>query len=161
MTLTKVDHARRREVLEALTGSFVTGSYLVNRYAANDIDIVVPHGWWEHSRATGVSDEKNGEAAHYVAGCRFVKQEPESEDDHYTDAEDGMYELVEHWRAGGLDILVIRENFIPAYKAAAYYIESNPRAFQTRDKRVEIHQRMKDKIRKMLSDAAEGDEIPW
>lgn len=161
MTLTKVDHARAREVVDALHGAFITGSYLVNRETANDIDIVVPHGGWLHARAVGVGDTYHEQEALYVAGARFVKQEPEGESDNYTSSEDGMYELVEHWRNGGLNILVIRENFIPAYKAAAYYIESNPRAFQTREQRVEIHQRMKGEIREMLRKAAEGDEIPW
>lgn len=150
----KVSFARREEVVGALHGAFITGSFLVDRRKAKDIDIVVSQLAWKLHIASTPTFKNIGRNQQYVSGVLFTRQENESEDDDYCDSENEMYELVEHYRAGDLNILVIRDVFIPAYRAAASYLEHNPWAYETREARVEIHQKMKAKIRDML---AEGE----
>lgn len=146
-------------ILEALPGAFVTGSYLVNKRKANDIDVVVSDTGFRLYVAT--HDALNLDGTFDISGVDFVPQESE-EDDHYADADNDMYELHSHLRAGSINVLIIRDFFVPAYRAASYYLENNPKAFEERDARVEIHQKMKSVIRAMLAQAADsGDDIPW
>lgn len=152
--ITEKDKAALSGVVASFDGAFVTGSYLVNPDKANDIDVVVPLLAWK----LWISET---DRYWNVSGVKFTLQESD-EDDNYADAENEMYELAEHWRGGGINLLIVRDTFVPAYKAAAVRLSTNPKAYDTREKRVEVHQRMKQIIRDMLESAAmDGDEIPW
>lgn len=145
-------------VLDELEGAFVTGSYLVDKGKANDIDIVVSKTAWKLHYVEHYGSDPD--EYRDVAGIIFKKQEEEDSSE-YADEENEMYELCAHYRGGGLNILVIRDLYLPAYKAAAYALEASPKYYGDRESRVKIHQHFKGLIRKLLSDAAEGDDIPW
>lgn len=146
------------EVIEALHGAFVTGSFLVSPSKANDIDIVVSEAAWGWHCAK-ISALFSGDQL--VAYHPFTKQEAENESDNYGRSDDEMFELVSHWRHAGVNIIVIRDVYYAAYKAASYLLESMPRKYATREERVDAHQRCKKVIRDLLSNSSEGDELPW
>lgn len=156
--ISKHDRGRLPEVLDKLEGAFVTGSYLVDKDKANDIDVVVSFTAWKLHYAQ-TFQPYDGEYRD-VAGVIFKRQDGEDAQE-YADEENEMYELCAHYRGGGLNILVIRDLYLPAYKAAAYALEASPKYYGDREARVKIHQHFKGLIRKLLSDAAEGDDIPW
>lgn len=152
--ITQADKDAIVGVVDAFDGAFISGSYLVDKAKANDIDVVVPLLAW---RLWVSENESYGT----VGGVKFELQESESED-HYADEDNEMHELHSHWRGGGINLLIVRDMFIPAYKAASYRLQASPKAYDTREKRVEVHQRMKQVIRDMLESATmDGDEIPW
>lgn len=151
------DDVRAADGVESVvSGAFITGSYLVDRKAANDIDVVVGESAWCLYKATHQKDHLLLSGKIDVAGTIFERQENEDDDGgRYGDSENEMFELVEHWRGGGVNILVIRDIFIAAYKAASYSLEANPKKHTTREERVKTHQRMKGIIRNMLLEATE------
>lgn len=152
--------AALHDVLRELVGSFVTGSYLVDKKTANDIDVVVGDSAFLLSTD---KYESIGFGEFCLSGVRFEKQENEDENGgDYGDAENEMFELVEHWRGGSINVLVIKDIFIAAYKAASYALEANPNSHTSRDQRVETHQKYKGVIRDMLTGAAnDSGDLPW
>lgn len=158
MTVTKEDQQIAADVIEALHGAFVTGSFLVSPSKANDIDIVVSEAAWLWYCDM---NSNYGYETQHVGNHVFTKQEVENESDNYGRSDDEMFELVSHWRHAGVNIIVIRDVYYAAYKAASYLLESMPRKYATREERVDAHQRCKKVIRDLLSNSAEGDELPW
>lgn len=157
--ITNKDKGNANALLDEIRGAFITGSYLVNPDKANDIDVVVSETAW--ILASG-KDEFARFNVVDIEGIKLEKQESSSEDgERYADDENEMYELVSHWRCNGVNVLVIRDFYLPAYKAASYALVASKPYYRDREARVKIHQHYKEQIRRMLSDAAEGDDIPW
>lgn len=157
--ITNKDKGNANALVEEIRGAFITGSFLVDPDKANDIDVVVSETAW--ILATGKDDDRRFSMVK-VAGLVLEKQESSSEDgERYADEEDEMYELVNHWRCEGVNVLVVRDFYLPAYKAASYALLASKPYYRDREARVKIHQYYKEQIRRMLSDAAEGDDIPW
>lgn len=157
--ITSKDKGNANALLEEIRGAFITGSYLVDPDKANDIDVVASETAW--ILATGIPVAEKFQLAK-VAGVILEKQENSSEDgERYADDENEMYELASHWRCNGVNVLVIRDFYLPAYKAASYALVASKPYYRDREARVKIHQHYKEQIRRMLSDAAEGDDIPW
>lgn len=140
------------------SGAFITGSFLVDKRKANDIDVVVGESAFALFRQKTETDSFLSQIE--VNGVNFECQESD-DDDEYGDREDEMFELVEHWRGDGVNILVIRDIFLAAYKAAAYHLESRPKDHGTREARVATHQKMKAVIRAMLQTAANPADKPY
>lgn len=151
------DDVRAADGVESVvSGAFITGSYLVDRKTANDIDVVVGESAWRLYKAIHPKDPLLLSGKIDVTGTIFERQKNEDSDGgRYGNSENEMFELVEHWRGGGVNVLVIRDIFIAAYKAASYALEANPKKHATREERVETHQRMKGIIRNMLLEASE------
>lgn len=142
-----------------VSGAFITGSFLVDKRKANDIDVVVGESAFALFRR---KTEKDCDFLSQIEvnGVNFECQESENDED-YGDREDEMFELVEHWRGDGVNILVIRDIFLAAYKAAAYHLESRPKEHTSREMRVATHQKMKAVIRAMLQTAANPADKPY
>ena len=111
--------------------SFVGGSYLINPETANDIDVIVPE--WEGNKIDVL--RANG----------FVQMNEE-----YGTSEE-IPELQSTWRKGALNVLVISNDYVVAYRAAARHMRANPVQYPTRTERIELHQSFKRQITQMLT----------
>lgn len=117
--------------IAAETGGFVTGSYLVSPDEAQDIDVLVP------ARASHTLVLKFGEALGKVQS---------TVPDEYV----GCHELVATYRKGTVNVLVVNDDYVPAYKAARRHMRMAPLAYQDRGKRVALHASYKAVIRDMV-----------
>lgn len=147
--------ALSESVVSELRGAFVTGSFLVNPEKAGDVDVVVGESAWAFHLSLNEFEPYFSQVE--VAGLNFELQG----DEDYEDADTEMYELVSHWRYEDINIIVIKDIYLAAYKAAANALASNPNSHADRKSRVATHQRFKAVIRKMLLASAEDDDIPW
>lgn len=156
--ITPKDEQTANLICGYVSGAFITGSFLVDKSKANDIDVVIGES------AFALFRHKTGNESFLsqieINGVNFECQESD-DDDEYGDREDEMFELVEHWRGDGVNILVIRDTFIAAYKASAYHLESRPKDHGTREARVATYQKMKAVIRAMLQTAANPADKPY
>ncbi len=123
-------------ILMNYPGSFIGGSYVVNRETANDIDIIVPY----LSGSTAISTEWEHTAVEV--------------DNETKELYDGAYELVNTYRKGNVNILLIDLRFYAAYWVAVETMKNRPDAFSTRDNRVELHVKLKEKIKKWIEVAS-------
>lgn len=126
------DNAAR---IKDITGGIVAGSVHVSIENANDIDIVVSHEKWnQFCRDFSVKD------------FGLVRTDIENDATYEIEA----YELIEVWSLGKVNILVYNPDFIPAIKAAIRDMKRSPMRYDTREKRIDLHQKYKQIIRDML-----------
>lgn len=156
--ITPKDEQTANLICGFVCGAFITGSFLVDKKKANDIDVVVGESAFALFRHKTEKDSFLSQIE--INGVNFECQESD-DDDEYGDREDEMLELIEHWRGDGVNILVIRDIFLAAYKAAAYHLESRPKEHTSREMRVATHQKMKAVIRAMIQAAANPADKPY
>lgn len=111
-------------------GTFIGGSFVVNPTEANDIDIVVPLSTW----LTACKEKIIPNAVDIL-----------THDDKYNE-EVQTYALAECWQWGDIQFLAIRDDYIPAYRAAVQEMLANPELFQERDDRIAAHKKHRDVI---------------
>lgn len=136
MDISKVSTAIADAVKEAgdlrikFPDAFVGGSYITNRETANDIDIIVP-AW------------HNPDEVLIANGFILMNEE-------YGTSKE-VPELVSTWRKGSLNVLVVSDYYVCAYRAATTHMRDDPASYQTRESRIAIHQRYKKQITAMLT----------
>jgi hypothetical protein len=108
-----------------LPNSFIGGSYVVKGLEAADIDIVVPLFDCDVTKLEAAGFEQ----------YRF-----ESEDPKYAEAlNDPLNRLVFTFRRGNLNLIVINNDYLPAYRGAVAAMAADPDRYAERDDRVRLH----------------------
>jgi hypothetical protein len=123
--LSKEDIFLAHQLVES-TPAFLGGSYLTNPSTANDIDLVIAES----------------EYFDYQEDFWQFFQVPNSSEE-YT----GIHEIAWTERFRGLNLLIVKDMFIPAYIEAAERMQKSPGLYQTRQQRVNLHQKLKNIIR--------------
>lgn len=133
--ITDEDTAFAYEVLRLCPSAFLGGSYVVHGREAGDIDVVVPHKDWPALRSA---------LSGRIAKVRKdIPTEAEDESDLLDDDR-----LVTVYRRGNVDLLVVKDEFIPSYRKAVEAMQRDPESFQDRDSRVAIHIYYADEYRR-------------
>lgn len=108
-----------------LPNSFIGGSYVVKGLEANDIDIVVPLFDCDVSKLEAAGFEQ----------YRF-----ESGDPKYEEAlTDPLNRLVFTFRRGNINLIVINNDYLPAYRGVVAVMAANPERYADREDRVHLH----------------------
>lgn len=117
----------------AMNGSFIAGSALIDYDNAKDVDVVVSHGVWLSCMNQ------------VIQMYGLVVETKEDGEDKYEE----VSELVYTYRTqnGLINLLVVDDKFYAAYRAAAYQMISRPSYFKTRERRIWLHQKLKNRIR--------------
>lgn len=123
------------EVLRLCPKAFLGGSFVVHGRGAGDIDVVVPHVEWRALRAAL--------SGRIMKVRRDIPTEAEDESDLLDDDR-----LVTVYRRGNVDLLVIKDEFIPSYQKAVAAMRRDPEAYQERDARVAVHIYYADEYRR-------------
>lgn len=125
-TITDQDRSLASRLI-GLTPAFMSGSYLTNPETANDIDIVISETeYWDHE-------------SHFLGFRHYDKLDG----DQYRE----VHELAWTSYAGRVNLLVVKDLFLPAYQRAAFEMTQYPHRFQTRKERIKLHQQLKNVIR--------------
>ncbi len=121
-------------------GYLVGGSYVVDRNAANDVDIIVH----QHIHALGKPK---------LAGWRELT----AGDEKYDEIDHVRIIAIYEGRIGDdkANIIVVGEAFWPAYMGAINEMRNNPEFYLNREDRVELHR----SLARQVADIA-GIEIP-
>lgn len=120
-------------VLTLFPGSFIGGSWIIDPKTATDIDIVVP--WWAFDLGIAVANGFELNETDYV-----------------------VPELAYVLRKGKINLLVVRNEYVVAYKAAVREMLLNPELYVTREQRINLHQSFKRVIRVWLGEEYEGEK---
>lgn len=108
-----------------LPNSFIGGSYVVKGLEANDIDIVVPLFDCDVSKLEAAGFEQ----------YRFENGDPK-----YDEAlNDPLQRLVFTFRRGNINLIVINNDYLPAYRGAVAAMVSYPDRYTERYDRVLLH----------------------
>lgn len=130
-----IEDVNKALTITTMCGAFIGGSFIVNSEEANDIDVVIGSSEYGSIKKTYTFLEDFEPS--------LVEQEVSTEYDH-------IYELIATYKYKGVNLLVVRDEFIAAYKGAVVEMMNNPDEYQTREARIELHQRYKQVIRDML-----------
>lgn len=117
-----------------IPGAFLVGSYLVNPETANDIDIVIP---WSVQQV-----DTSGVLSSYNVTSR---------DDPEYDRSDVSC-LIHTMRSPcrKINILIVADEYIAAYKAAVAHCLRHPEEHSTRPRRVDIYHYYEMQVKKMI-----------
>lgn len=125
-TITDQDRSLAARLI-GLTPAVMAGSYITNPETANDIDIVISETeYWKYE-------------SHFIGFRKYDKLDG----DQYRQ----VHELAWTSYAGRVNLLVVKDLFLPAYQRAAFEMGQYPHRFQTRKERIKLHQQLKNVIR--------------
>lgn len=125
-TITDQDRSLAARLVE-LTPAFIGGSYLTNPDTANDIDVVISEtDYWKYE-------------SHFLGFRHYDKLDGEQ----YRE----VHEIAWVAYARNVNLLVVKDLFLPAYKQAAFEMQMQTQHYQTREQRIKLHQQLKNVIR--------------
>lgn len=127
-------------LIKTLPTAFIGGSYLVAPENANDIDVLCLHSVMEQ------------QFLDYLTDCQgFHKVVEKAQLTDYGIGEEDNYEVTATFRKDGVNLVIIKDLFWPAYVAGSKIIAAYPERYQTRPERVDLHMYLKSTVRQMFN----------
>lgn len=129
--------SEHQRVLATIPGSFIVGSYLINPEKANDIDIAIPLSVYQSQACT-----------EYLSAADYVMTS--KEDAEYDRSDLSCLRMTYRSPDRKINLLIITDEYIAAYKAAVAHAKRHPDRQATRNQRVEMYHYFECKVRELL-----------